>query len=65
MNKKRNKEDNGKNKEIEFTKEIEKLVEPINVGTLHFLQFFNSLLPKKIQHKLIKSTSKKLHIWDS
>lgn len=42
-----------------FTKEIEKLIDPINVGTLHFMQTFNDLLPKKIQNKIMKASSKK------
>lgn len=43
-----------------FIKGVEKLVDPISVGSLHFIQFFNSLLPKKMQKALIKSSSKKI-----
>lgn len=46
-------------KRINFIKGVERLIDPINVGTLHFIQFFNSLLPKRIQSILIKSSSKK------
>ncbi len=42
----------------EFSKNIEKLVNPITVGSLHFLQSFVDILPKKIQGKLIRSSSK-------
>lgn len=43
---------------FDFIKGVEKLINPIEVGSLHFIQFFNSLLPKKIQKKLVKSSSK-------
>lgn len=43
---------------MNFAKEVERLVDPINVGTLHFIQGFNRLLPKAIQDKLVKSSSK-------
>lgn len=46
-------------KKFEFTKGVEKLIDPINVGTIHFIQFFNSLLPKKVQRSIIESSSKK------
>ncbi len=46
-------------KNINFTKGVEKLIDPINVGSLHFMQFFNNLLPKNIQRKLVNSASKK------
>lgn len=42
-----------------FTKGVERLIDPINVGTIHFLQFFNSLLPKSIQRKIVESSSQK------
>lgn len=41
-----------------FSKNVEKLVNPIDVGSLHFIQQFNKLLPKNIQQKLIESSSK-------
>lgn len=40
-------------KRFNFTKGVEKLIDPINVGSLHFMQFFNNLLPKNIQRKLV------------
>lgn len=43
-----------------FSKEVENLVDPINVGTIHFLQQLNKLLPKKIQKTLMESSSKKI-----
>lgn len=46
-------------KRFNFTKGVEKLIDPINVGSLHFMQFFNNLLPKNIQRKLVTSASKK------
>ena len=42
-----------------FTSNIENLIDPISVGTVHFLQQFNKLLPKFIQAKMISSSSKK------
>jgi hypothetical protein len=47
-------------KKFYFTKGVEKLIEPINVGSLHFMQFFNNLMPKSIQNKLVESSSKKI-----
>lgn len=41
-----------------FRKDVEKLVNPIDVGTLHFIQSFNNLLPKNIQRKMVDSSSK-------
>lgn len=42
-----------------FTKGVERLVDPITVGTMHFLQSFQKSLPKSIQNKLVTSSSKK------
>lgn len=42
-----------------FTTGTEKLIDPISVGSIHFLQQFNSLLPKRIQKSMMKSSSKK------
>lgn len=42
-----------------FTKNIEKLVDPINVGSIHFLQQFLNLLPKKTQNNIIENASNK------
>jgi hypothetical protein len=46
-----------------FAKGVERLIDPISVGTLHFMQSFNQLLPKSIQKQFVKSSSKKHHIW--
>ncbi len=43
-----------------FAKGVERLIDPISVGTLHFIQSFNRLLPRFIQAKLIKSSSNKI-----
>lgn len=42
-----------------FAKGVEGLVDPISVGTIHFVQQLNSLLPKFIQKKLMKASSQK------
>lgn len=42
----------------DFVKGVEKLIDPINVGTLHFMQFFNGMLPRKVQNKLVNESSK-------
>jgi hypothetical protein len=42
-----------------FTKGVERLVDPISVGSIHFMQFFNNLMPTNIQKKLVESSSKK------
>lgn len=41
-----------------FVKGVENLVNPIDVGSLHFIQSFNKLLPKAIQEKLVNSSAK-------
>lgn len=46
-------------KKFDFSKGVEKLIDPINVGSLHFMQFFNNMMPKNIQRKLVHSASKK------
>lgn len=40
-----------------FAKEVEKLVDPISVGTIHFIQQLYKILPKQIQRKIMKSSS--------
>lgn len=45
--------------EKNFTKGVEKLINPITVGTLHFLQSFNDRLPKSVQKKMMEKSSKK------
>lgn len=44
---------------INFAKGVERLIDPISVGTLHLMQSFNQLLPKSIQKQVVKSSSKK------
>ena len=39
-----------------FAKGVEGLIDPISVGSLHFIESFNELLPKSIQKRLIKSS---------
>lgn len=46
-------------KKFAFTKGVERLVDPMSVGTMHFIQPLNSLLPKTIQKRLITAASKK------
>lgn len=43
---------------IDFIKGVERLVDPINVGTLHFMQSFNNLIPKGIQKKMVEASGK-------
>ncbi len=40
-----------------FIAGVEKLVDPITVGTLHFMQGFNNNIPVKLQRKMIKKSS--------
>jgi len=44
----------------QFAKNVERLVNPITVGSLHFLQSLNRMLPKSIQKTLVESSSKKI-----
>lgn len=44
--------------EDKFVKGVENLINPIDVGSLHFIQSFNKLLPKVIQEKFVKASSK-------
>lgn len=44
----------------DFIKGTEELVNPIAVGSIHFIQSFNGLLPKFIQKKLMRSTARKM-----
>jgi hypothetical protein len=46
-------------KNTNFSKGVERLVDPITVGTLHFIQSFNRLLPKPVQQMFVKSSAKK------
>jgi hypothetical protein len=44
-------------KDVHFTKGVEKLVNPIEVGTLHYMQNFNNMMPKNMQKKMINKAS--------
>ena len=44
----------------EFIKAVEKLIDPMAVGSLHFIQSFSKLLPKNVQKKLVKSSAQKI-----
>ena len=46
-------------KENIFTKKVERLVNPIDVGTLHFIENFTGALPLKVQKKMVDSSAKK------
>ncbi len=43
----------------QFTVGVERLVDPVEVGTLHFIQNLTGALPKSIQDKMIASSAKK------
>ena len=42
-----------------FAKNVERLIDPITVGTLHFIQSFNRMLPRSVQQMFVKSSAKK------
>lgn len=42
----------------DFAKGVERLVAPVSVGTIHFMQGFMNLLPISVQNKLMENTSK-------
>ncbi len=42
-----------------FTKNIEKMVDPMDVGTIHFMQSYSTSLPVSIQNNMIKKGAKK------
>lgn len=42
-----------------FIKGVERLVNPVDVGTLHFIQSFNNFLPLSVQKKLVAASAKK------
>jgi len=44
----------------DFYKKVEKLIDPMMVGSLHFIQPFNQWLPKIIQTKFVESSSKQM-----
>jgi hypothetical protein len=41
-----------------FVEGVERLIKPIEVGTLHYMQGFNDMLPTRLQKKIIKKASK-------
>lgn len=43
----------------QFHKNVERLIDPISVGAIHFVQGFNRLLPKSIQKKIVEASGKK------
>jgi len=40
-----------------FARNVERLVNPIDVGTLHFMQSFNNFIPKPIQKKMVNASA--------
>jgi hypothetical protein len=43
-----------------YSKGVERMVNPIEVGALQFLQTFTGQLPKSVQKKLVKTSAKKI-----
>lgn len=43
----------------QYMKGVERLVNPVDVGTIHFIQSFNNYIPKKIQKKMVAASGKK------
>ncbi|MGL4663130.1 MAG: hypothetical protein ACRCV7_05570 [Culicoidibacterales bacterium] len=46
-------------KKHEFTKKVEKLIDPIEVGTIHFMQSYMKYIPLKFQNKMMRHGAKK------
>lgn len=42
-----------------FSKGVERLVDPIDVGTIHFIQSFNRYMPRSVQKKMVESSGSK------
>ncbi len=42
-----------------FTIGVEKLIDPISVGTLHFIQWFNDKVPVSVQKKMVDKSAQK------
>lgn len=42
-----------------FIKDVEGMIDPIDVGTIHFMQSYTKVIPKRVQYQMIKSGSKK------
>lgn len=45
-------------RKTQFTAGVERLINPITVGTLHFLQGYNQMLPVSVQNKIIENSAK-------
>ncbi len=45
-------------KKEEFVKGVKELINPVDVGTIHFIQSFNNFIPKKIQKKMVDKSGK-------
>lgn len=43
----------------EFAKGVERLINPIEVGTIHLVQQLNGLLPKSLQKQIMESSGRK------
>ncbi len=46
-------------KKGEFTKGVERLINPMDVGTIHCVQYFNRFVPLPIQHRIVSMSGKK------
>lgn len=46
-------------KGIDFIKNVEGMVDPVEVGTIHYVQSFATSIPKNIQYKMISNGAKK------
>ncbi len=42
-----------------FVKKVEGLIDPVDVGTIHFIQSLNNFVPKAIQKKMVKASGQK------
>ncbi len=45
-------------KKREYIKKIEKMINPIDIGTVHFMQSYSKIVPKKSLDKIIKNGAK-------
>lgn len=45
--------------DFNFEKNIEKMIKPIDVGTIHFIQSYSKLMSPKLQYKLMSKGAKK------
>lgn len=51
------------NNKNNFSKNVEKLVNPISVASIHFLQGFMKYLPIGMQNKIMENSAKNNPIW--